>query len=211
MAPKAPKPALLTSNSTSMPLPVVKAWISAGASGRVRSEGQNSARMPCLVDSMAARSARRSERRAVRTRCVPPAARRSARAKPIPALAPVTTAHFPNHLLRESTSTDASSGTMRYKTTIRGGAKAGKIGGIWRNLGGAVRRRKNALAQARTLMLEPVQEPASPHELSGKNAERQQDGEGARSGGYDHNDANGEQSEAEHNAKIPLGLLDCPY
>lgn len=60
-------------------------------------------------------------------------------------------------------------------------------------------------------MLEPVQEPAGPHKLSGKNAESQQNGDGARSGGYDHYDANDEQSEAEHDSKVPLGLLDCPY
>src|SRR5690348_2696454 len=84
--------------------------------------------MPSFADSAAASLSRRSARRAVRTRFAPPAARRSANAKPIPALAPVTTAHFPDHLLRESVPTDASSvlRTRRHQTTIRGGAKARK-------------------------------------------------------------------------------------
>src|SRR6185437_10201472 len=55
---------------------------------------------------------------------------------------------------------------MRYESTIRDGAKAGK-GEEKQKSGGAVGGRENAIAQARTFALQPVQKPAGPDELSG--------------------------------------------
>src|ERR1700730_5789981 len=75
----------------------VKARISAGAVERARSATKTSARILRVVDRALAKSSRRSRRRAVRTRFAPPAANASARALPMPALAPVTKAHFPCH------------------------------------------------------------------------------------------------------------------
>ena len=77
--------------------------------------------------------------------------------------------------------------------------------------GGAVGRRENAIAQARTFALQAVQKPAGPDELSGKNTESYQNSDCARTWGDYHDDSYAEQSEAEYNFKVPLGLLDCPY
>src|SRR3981081_1955825 len=51
----------------------------------------------CFAVSSRANSSSRSRRRAVRTRFAPPAANSFASATPIPALAPVISAHFPRH------------------------------------------------------------------------------------------------------------------
>ena len=96
-SPCAPKPALLISRSMWIFFSRVKARISSGAAGSARSATKISARILRVVERTLARSSRRSRRRAVRTRFVPPAANSSARALPMPALAPVTRAHFPCH------------------------------------------------------------------------------------------------------------------
>src|SRR5216683_3350786 len=83
--------------SISIPFSLVKAKICSGAPGCAKSATNTSVFTPCFVFSSFERSTKRSSRRAVKTRCVPPAASSRASATPIPALAPVTRAHFPRH------------------------------------------------------------------------------------------------------------------
>src|SRR5229473_6537160 len=85
------------SRSISIPFSLVKPKICSGAPGCAKSATNTSVFTPCFVFSSFERSTRRSSRRAVKTRCVPPAASSRASATPIPALAPVTRAHFPRH------------------------------------------------------------------------------------------------------------------
>src|SRR5712692_512134 len=92
-----PKPALLISRSISIPFSLVKAKILSGAFESARSATNTSALTLKFAVSRRANSSRRSFRRAVSTRFVPPDANSSASAPPIPALAPVISAHFPDH------------------------------------------------------------------------------------------------------------------
>ena len=73
----------------------VKARICLGAAGLARSAGRTSTCLPVAERNRAARDSSLSARRAVMTRLVPAEANSSARASPIPALAPVTRAHLP--------------------------------------------------------------------------------------------------------------------
>src|SRR5467141_387371 len=79
-----------------MPFSLVKEKIFSGAFESARSAGNTSVVTLYVAASRRASSSRRSFRRAVRTSFVPPAANSSASATPIPALAPVMRAHFPN-------------------------------------------------------------------------------------------------------------------
>src|ERR1700691_3308795 len=99
-SPYSPKPALLTRTSTCSPAPSVASKICCGAWDRVRSATITCAWTPLLVRSRSASRSSRSRRRAVSTRFTPASASSTAIASPIPALAPVTTAHLPCHALR---------------------------------------------------------------------------------------------------------------
>jgi hypothetical protein len=79
-----------------MPFSFVKAKIFSGAVGSAKSAGNTSERTLYVAVRRRANSSRRSFRRAVSTRFVPPEANSSASATPIPALAPVMSAHFPD-------------------------------------------------------------------------------------------------------------------
>src|ERR1017187_6215585 len=79
-----------------MPRSCVKAKISAAVLGCARSAARTLIRTPCAARSLMRKFASRRARLAVSTRCAPPAANSSARAAPIPELAPVTSAHFPH-------------------------------------------------------------------------------------------------------------------
>src|ERR1039458_6872905 len=79
-----------------MPRSSVKAKISAAVLGCARSAASTLIRTPCDARSLVRKVASRRARLAVSTRCAPPAANSSARAAPIPELAPVTSAHFPH-------------------------------------------------------------------------------------------------------------------
>src|SRR5260370_4291976 len=68
-----------------------------GVSVFAKSAANTSTRPLCAADRSCANCSSRSLRRAVSTRFVPPAANSRANATPIPALAPVTSAHFPAH------------------------------------------------------------------------------------------------------------------
>src|SRR5215469_2278606 len=69
-----------------------------GASGCLKSATTISVEILWAAASWAARASSRSWRRAVKIRFVPPAASSRASAVPIPALAPVTSAHFPRQV-----------------------------------------------------------------------------------------------------------------
>src|SRR6202167_5170745 len=99
-SPYSPKPALLTRTSTCSPAPSVASKICCGAWDRVRSATITCAWTPLRVRSRSASWSSRSRRRAVSTRFTPAPASSTAIASPIPALAPVTTAHLPCHALR---------------------------------------------------------------------------------------------------------------
>jgi hypothetical protein len=79
-----------------MPRSCVKAKISAAVLGWARSAASTLIRTLCDARSLVRKVASRRARLAVSTRCTPPAANSSARAAPIPELAPVTSAHFPH-------------------------------------------------------------------------------------------------------------------
>src|SRR5207248_5758204 len=96
-SPYLPKPALLMSRSIAIPLSCVKAKIFSGAAGSAKSAENTCVFISWVAVSRCASASRRSLRRAVSKRLVPPLASSSARATPIPALAPVTSAHLPNH------------------------------------------------------------------------------------------------------------------
>src|ERR1035438_3055730 len=74
----------------------VKAKISAGVLGCARSAASTLIRTPCDARSLVRKVASRRARLTVSARCAPPAANSSARAAPIPELAPVTSVHFPH-------------------------------------------------------------------------------------------------------------------
>src|ERR1700723_2057738 len=209
--PKAPKPALFTSSSISIPLPLVNPRISDGASGRARSDAKTSTLIPCFAPRSEAIFCSRSIRRAVRTRCVPPAASSWANARPIPALAPVTNAHFPAHLLGELPITDTSLGLpgmkpqlgMVRKQEIELGDDSG--GAI-----GAVVSRENGVANAPSLLFQPVKQAARPDELCSKNSQSQQDRQPAGAWRNDHDDAESKQRESEQNLQETFRLLETP-
>src|ERR1019366_5810360 len=79
-----------------MPRSWVNAKIPAAVLGCARSAASTLIRTPCATCSFLRSTASRRARLAVSTRCAPPAANSSARAAPIPELAPVTSAHFPH-------------------------------------------------------------------------------------------------------------------
>src|SRR6266542_3090001 len=89
-APRRPKPALLTSVSTSTPSARSVAWIAAAAPGEARSETSTRTCTPWAATSSRASSSSRSRERATSTRSRPLRAKTRARSAPIPLDAPVT-------------------------------------------------------------------------------------------------------------------------
>lgn len=66
---------------------------------------------------------------------------------------------------------------------------------------------KNGFAQADALLFDAVKEAAGPDELSGEDAERQDNGKHTGTGCGDHHDTQSEQGEADQNFEKALGLL----
>jgi hypothetical protein len=67
---------------------------------------------------------------------------------------------------------------------------------------------EDCVAEAAAMLLEPIQEPASPDELRCEDAEGDENGQPAWAGREDHHDADAKEREAENNSKPPLGLLN---
>src|SRR5277367_2495002 len=208
MYPKAPKPALFTSSSTSIAFRRVKARISAGAPGWTRSAANTSTWIPCFDESSAAIFCSRSIRLAVRTKCVPAAASSLANARPIPALAPVTNAHLPAHRLDELPVTDASWKPRGMKPQLRMVRKNEiEIGNGSGGAVSAIGARENGVTDSSTLRLEPIEQAARPDEFSRQNSQAEQDYQPARARRDDHHDAESKQREPDQNLQKAFALL----
>lgn len=67
------------------------------------------------------------------------------------------------------------------------------------------------VAEAHSLLLETVEESASPHKFCGEDAKAKKNGEPARPWGNDHDNAKREQRKTEYDLHPPLRLLHGLY
>ena len=74
---------------------------------------------------------------------------------------------------------------------------------------GAVDGGTESCTEADALLLDAVKKAASPDELGGENAQREDNGEGAGAGSEHHNDAENKECKSYENFNEPLGLLNC--
>src|ERR1700757_4480438 len=144
--------------------------------------------MPCFFRKSSATSCNRSRRRAVSTRCVPPAASSSASATPIPALAPVTSAHLPFHsfIIRSC------------PQEICGSRRIGR---------GRFARTKNRILQPRALLLHPVHQSPCPHKFGGQQRQPENDHQPAWPRCNQHNRSQPQKRKPSENFKEAPDLL----
>src|ERR1700756_2772219 len=150
--------------------------------------------MPCRLRKPPATSCNLSRRRAVSTRCVPPAASSFASATPIPALAPVISAHLPFHslVIRSCPWADLSSEIRRSRG----------IGGI------GFARKQNPFLQSRALLFHPVHQTPRPHELGRQQCQSQKDDQPAGTRREQHNRSQPQKRKPSENFREAPDLLD---
>src|SRR5579859_262516 len=171
------------------PFSFVNAYISCGASRLAKSAATTCVWMPCFFRRPSAISCKRSSRRAVSTRCVPPAASSSARATPIPALAPVTSAHLPFHSLI----------IRSCPWKIRSSRRIGWI---------RFARTQNRILQTRALLFHPVHQSPSPYKLRCQQRQSQKNHQPAGTRRNQHNRSQPQERKPSENFKEAPDLLD---
>src|SRR5260370_29365542 len=187
-----PKPALLISSSISIPFCLVTANMSSGAFGLVKSAGNTSVLILCVDLSLRANSSRRSLRRAVSARFVPRDANSSARATPIPALAPVTSAHFPDH----SPAFD--------DVLLRDNSPSARNGSLFLLL----LRTQHSFLKAQALALHPVHQAARPDKFCREQTHPEKNHQHAGAGSNEHNHTGQEQGETSDDEENSAYLLN---
>src|SRR5882672_689166 len=197
-SPYCPNPALLMSRSISIPFSFVNAKIFSGATGFAKSAAKTSVFTLCFARNVFASSSSRSLRRAVRTSFVPPAANSSASATPIPALAPVMSAHLPNQFAdicgmrcdKVPSRKMFSYSSSRRTASLFLGAR-------------------EAIRQASAFVFEAIHQPSRPHKFRGEQTQAEKNHHDSGPRGDQHDATGQKQGKSSDDEKDSANLLNC--